>query len=497
MGIEVSWNRREFLMATTAVTVIGPALLAADPQTKPTFRLRGYYTIATRYPTAGLAVWKNILDCMQKDGCNLLIHWVAGSFKSVKFPETWQYNREHENIQSDFTREMIDYAHMQGIRVLLGFTPFGYDGVNRYSSTHPELTSVTRDGKPAAEFGISCWGRSLCPSKEQSQAFMLDYTREMFFDFYPNADGIFFESSDYSTCFCEKCGLNGGAGHFESEFRYVKTISDEIWKKKPDATMVVYPHYFSGDGINTNDGKAKAAQIPFDERWTLFFTPHSTELNADLIGRAKDSIWWDPQPIFGTPESVRNGAMHARHNKFTGYVPSLEAYSFLPTRNESEPWTATKRQVPFGIGWVPNNQSPYDELPIRSIRIAYREFSRNPDLPIDAFRQLLGHEIFGDSTTEQKVSDLLLLQRSVTRDRDWTLPSPITEPLRVKWFAESGQLSNDRKSDLKRNVESLRLIAKRYAGGKGAEAEMARAAQWISDQWTGANAQLLGLEESN
>ena len=31
--------------------------------------------------------------------------------------------------------------------VLLGFTPFGYDGVNQYALEHPELKAVGKDGK--------------------------------------------------------------------------------------------------------------------------------------------------------------------------------------------------------------------------------------------------------------------------------------------------------------------------------------------------------------
>mgnify|MGYP000679787051 CR=1 FL=1 len=54
----------------------------------------------------------------------------------------------------DFVRELIDYAHTKNIRVLLGFTPFGYDGANRYSIDHPELKARKTDGSPVDEFGI-------------------------------------------------------------------------------------------------------------------------------------------------------------------------------------------------------------------------------------------------------------------------------------------------------------------------------------------------------
>lgn len=47
-------HRRTFLAASAAVAA--SQLIAAD-KPKPVFRHRGYYTIGTRLPTAGLAVW--------------------------------------------------------------------------------------------------------------------------------------------------------------------------------------------------------------------------------------------------------------------------------------------------------------------------------------------------------------------------------------------------------------------------------------------------------
>ena len=39
--------------------------------------------------------------------------------------------------------------------------------------------------------------------------------------------------------------------------------------------------------------------------------------------------------------------------------------------------------MPLGFGWLEPGDPPYDELPMRVNRIAYREFSRNPDLPFE------------------------------------------------------------------------------------------------------------------
>jgi hypothetical protein len=174
-------------------------LLAIFTSRAEPFQSRGYYLTMMRMPVMGLPEWKQAVDCFADDGANTLIFWTAGGFKSKKFPITWQYNSDHANITNDFMRELIDYAHTKKIRVLLGFTPFGYDGVNRYALQHPELKARKADGTVVDEFGIHSWGWNLCASKEESQRFMREYISEMVFDFYPNADGLLIESSDYKS----------------------------------------------------------------------------------------------------------------------------------------------------------------------------------------------------------------------------------------------------------------------------------------------------------
>ena len=147
------------------------------------------------------------------------------------------------------------------------------------------------------KFGIGCWGYNLCPSKPESQRFMLDYVREMFFDFYPNADGLMIESSDYAICHCPDCGQR----FFEKEFGFVRQISEEVWAKKPEAMIVVYPHYFSGAEVPGFG--VRAAKLPFDPRWTLFFTPHSAHLDPALIRQARHSLWWDDRPPCVVPRT--------------------------------------------------------------------------------------------------------------------------------------------------------------------------------------------------
>src|SRR5688572_30715739 len=195
---------------STAILLLGAlavsAALAGEeaPPSKP-FDYRGYYFILSRNPGYGLEDYRFILDRMAEDRANLLILWIGGGFPSRRYPETWDHNRDHRNVKENFAGAVIDHARSRGIRVVLGLTPFAYDGVNRYGAAHPELGATTRDGKAAVTGGIHSLGRGLCPSREGSREFMMGYCRELLEDFYPGADGVFLEHSDYGTCECQNC----------------------------------------------------------------------------------------------------------------------------------------------------------------------------------------------------------------------------------------------------------------------------------------------------
>ena len=463
-----------------AAGVFGPRDLQGA---EPPFPLRGYYLTFMRMPTFGLPQWKQIVDCVRADGGNLLLLWMAGGFRSKKFPITWKFNEEHANVRNDFGRELIAYAQGKGIRVLLGFTPFGYDGVNQYPIEHPGLKARKADGGEVDAFGIYCWGHNLCPSKAESQRFMLEYVREMVFDFYPGADGLLVESSDYAACHCADC-----RGHFyEREFRFVRAISDEVWAKKRDATIVVFPHYFSGARQVPGLGVAAAAET-FDPRWSLVFSPHSAPPDERLSRLARSSLWWDDAPALRGPEAVREGARKAKSLGVSGYVPSLEAFSYVPTRpEEGQRYLVGRRRIPFGFGWLRDGQMPYDELPIRVNRIAYREFTANPELLFSNFKNRVAAELFPNAPgAERAVDDLLTLQKVFAQDRSWSQPSPLASPDRVRAMKASGQLTPVRIAGYRAGLDQVRAIEKRHAGAADSGSrELHRIAKWVATLWTG------------
>jgi hypothetical protein len=470
-------------LALLAVTPTGAA--AAPPATGP-FADRGYYLTLTRTPTFGPAAWKRTVDAIKADGGNLVVLWTAGGFKSKKFPATWGHNADHENVRKDFVRDLIDYAHGKGVRVLLGFTPFGYDGVNRMAAAHPEWAATGPDGKPAKPFGIHSWGRNLCPARADVRRFMLDYVTEMYLGFYPAADGLLVESSDYAACHCKDCG----ARFFDNEFATVREISDAVWAAKADATVVVYPHYFTGaeaPGLGV-----RGARRPFDPRWSVFFTPHSAPPDADLTRKARGAIWSDDSPALRTPTEIRAAARRAKALGCSGWVPSFEAFSYVPTKLEDgQKYLVGRRQLPLGLGWLAAGQPPYDELPARVNRVAYREYARDPDLADAAFRAALGTDLFGAAATAEAVDDALAVQRLLVGGRTWWQAAPVACPDRVRALQAAGQLTPDRRAEYGRALGRLREIEHRYRGRGAPFAGLHRPAKWVVDLWAGEVGRLL------
>jgi hypothetical protein len=471
-------RRLAFTLLFFSMAALFPVLIGGTAVAAP-FALRGYYITLMRMPVMGLAEWKQAIDCFAEDDANTLILWTAGGFRSRKFPITWQYNAEHANIQHDFVRELIDYAHAKHIRVLLGFTPFGYDGTNRYPIEHPELKARKPDGSPVDEFGIGSRGWNLCPAKAESQRFMREYIDEMVFDFYPNADGLLIESSDYAICNCPECGPK----YYDHEFKFVRELSDKLWQRKPDATILVFPHYFSGAKVPGLD--ATAAKQPFDPRWGLIFAPHSSHFDAELMAKAKTTVFWSDVTALHTPREVAAAAQTARQHGVTGFVPSLEAFSYVPDRPEAgEPWVVGKRHQPFGFDPTDDGKMPYSALPVRVQRFAYRTFSQNPDTKFAEFEQQLGEHFFGPNASDAKVADLLDLQRIWTIDSDWYWASPLLQPDFFSAHASRLHWPLEKIAMYDQNLIALRTIADRYGNATKATArEMHRLASTIVARW--------------
>jgi len=456
---------RRSVIALLLIMFCAAACGAASP-----FAQRGYYMTFMRMPAFGLAEWKRIVDCIHQDSGNTLLLWTAGGFRSRQFPETWEYNADHKNVQADFVRDLIDYAHTKDIKVLLCFTPFAYDGVNQYTLKRPELRATGKDGKETQFWGMHSWGYNLCPSKPESQRFMLGYVREMFFDFYPNADGLMIESSDYAICHCQDCGTN----FFRREFEFVKEISRVAWSNNPGAMIAVYPHYFTGAKVPGFD--VPAATETFNTNWTLFFTPHSAHIDTALMKRAAHNIYSSDVMSLGMPAKIRDSARLAKKHGISGFIPSCEPFT-CPT---GPPDNRGLRMKPFHFGWLREGEMPLSELPVRVNRIAYREYSRNPDLSDDEFRRVLSKTLFGAEKSEA-VDDALFLNRCCFEGANWFIPPTL--------LADPAAIKPDQAGKAREKLTRLREISSRYANAANpSERELHRIATWIAERWKGQEA---------
>jgi hypothetical protein len=212
-----------------------------------------------------------------------------------------------------------------------------------------------------------------------------------------------------------------------------------------------------------------------------------------LIRQARHSLWWDESPALRRPQDIQQGALRARNAGVTGYVPSLEAYSFVATEaEEGEAWLKGQRQVPWGFGWLKPGESPYDELPIRVNRIAYRGFCRNPDLKVEEFKERLGRDVFGSTSTPQLVEDLLELQAIFASERTWCLSSPLVNPDRVRAMKAQGALTPAKRNEYRAMLAKLRGIVDRHREAKAAgELQLVCIAKWVLSQWEKDNRAIL------
>lgn len=426
----------------------------------PHFPIRGYYTIISRNQLWGLQEWRRFVDCMVEDGCNFLILWIEGGFPSRKFPETWSYNREHPNMSQNFAGELIDYAKSSGLQTVLGFTPYAYDGIACYVKTYPELAGLREDGEIKCSTGIHDVAMVMCPSKERTREVMLEYAREMYFDFYPNADGLFIESSDYGHCLCPECREN----YTLREWEFVSAITNEVWAHNPSARNVVYPLYFQ-----------KNVAEP-DPRYTLFFTPHSAQMTPDVMVIDCDKIYWTM--LFGEElESAKRAAVLAADNGLQGYVPAMETFGITKEING-----VGYRLTPFDVPWAKPGTFEFADLIPSVLRFAYRCHSRQPYMTDEDFVSAVAKKFLAPGQHDA-ARDLIYLCSALQQDyRAWWFRSSLVHPEEF-----DRQYPEDKRVEARqRYAETLSRLAdicRRHQSSRGTAGEMSRIAGWVVQRW--------------
>jgi len=245
----------------------------------------------------------------------------------------------------------------------------------------------------------------------------------------------------------------------------------------------VYPHYFTGQKVPGLD--AIAARQEFDPRWGLAFSPHSSHFNADLIRKARESFYWSDAPILGTPGRIAEAARVARKNGVSGFVPSMEAFSYVTQHPEGgEPGQVGIRRKAFARDTLADGRMPYRALLARTQRFAFREFSHDPALDLAQFQRDLGKYIFGDAASSGATADLLELQRIFTFESDWYWPSPLLDP--EFFLARAKRLNWDlrKRAEYRQNFDTLKTLARKYHSSTNSqEREMSRLSEEVVTRW--------------
>ncbi len=291
---------------------------------------------------------------------------------------------------------------------------------------------------------------------------MAEYAREMIFDFYPNADGLFIESSDYGHCMCSECREN----YAQREWEFVRTITEEVWALNPGARNVIYPLYL----------QQRVAEP--DPRYTLFFTPHSAKMTAEALSVKCDKIYWTM--LFGEElESARQAARLAADNGLQGYVPAMEAFGISREIN------GIRYDLrPFDVPWAEPGTFEFADLILSVMRFAYKCYSQDPYMTCEAFVSAVAEKFFSGGETGP-AGDLLYLCSVLQKDyRAWWFRSALVHPEEFdRQYAEEHR--TEARARYRDVLLRLRGIRDHYASKDGAAGEMARIAGWVVARWDG------------
>lgn len=432
-----------------------------------------YYLTFCRIPTLGLEEWKAAFRDFAEDEVDVVVLWMGGGFASRKYPITWQYNASHLNVREDFVGSLIDYAHTLGIKVLLGFTPYNYDGVNQYYLERPDLKGTQAGGTLMPINGIHSWGYALDPSKEDARTFMLEYARELYFDFYPNADGLMIESADIEV---PSGGGSAGTLYYELEYAFARQLSDEVWARDTDAEIIVYPHYFKGKGLS----------YPWDDRWTLTFNDWAAPLDSSLIALASKTLYFDLNLVHELPLALRESMRKVRSHGVQAYGASHEFFTFDSVRPEFREWANVNLALrPFGFSHLSRDANPYSDPIVAVNRVAFREFARDPDLSLDDFRSSLGAALLG---SESSVSDLLYLHECYYWKRTFFQAGPVASPRAMHDLLERGKLTFEDMARIGSLLDGVPAVRDRLLGSASERARsLAGHAEYILAAWSDAD----------
>jgi hypothetical protein len=394
----------DFWLKADAGSVAFPA---ANAEAQPAIPLRGTYNLACwgLTPRNSLADWKKVIDAIAEDHMNFVFFWLAGLFRSKKFPESFIY--PETPLTNDDIHVLIKYSQDRGIRFYVGSGVFAWFGQDQIAMYHPEAREV---GQPF-----------FCHTLPASRRIVDEYLSELH-DTFPEADGMYLEigcEGDYHCTgpLCQRSLDEFGSKQIgESELSFLREFSEKLWKKNPKLNFfwpIGYPESHRWDvryyqQIRTRMTDPRYFWMEARQNWQL---PDAMGSLRPLNYFSKNTLHWDQyytMPLL----NIRDQARRVVEAGISGYVVAYE------------PGFATAsvygKRIPF----------PVDLIPYRLTRFAYREFTWNPNLSWDEFRARVHRRFFAPEMSEDLVDIMITL-------RDFMRGGPASHPPMVGVNAET------------------------------------------------------------
>ncbi|RKY64521.1 MAG: hypothetical protein DRQ02_11350 [Candidatus Latescibacterota bacterium] len=147
--------------------------------------------------------WREFIQFAAQWQIDSVIIWFPFSYMEGR-AEDWKWP-PRRGMFGPFGKEIVQYAHDQGVQFICGFPLNGYDVGAFILKEHPELQAKIPPELANTPKGKDSVGKVFCPSNETSQQMVQELLNILVEE--TGVDGFNFESGavDYVTCHCPRC----------------------------------------------------------------------------------------------------------------------------------------------------------------------------------------------------------------------------------------------------------------------------------------------------
>jgi len=254
---------------------------------------------------------------------------------------------------------------------------------------------------------------------------MREYVREMAFDFYPEADGLFIESSDYAICHCAECG-RGSSTRVRLRPCHFRRVLGAPARRDRGGVSALFLRREAALRLHRGRGGQASLRPALD----ALLHAHSAALEPALIAR---------------PAARGGGTRH----RAVSTSPTSEPVRRKPARRSAAAmcrrWSATatwcRRPSSASRGWsaddrflrlrlAPRRHESVSRTAGACHSVGLSRAERQPGLAGPGTARAPGPRTLRPRVQSAQVEDLLFLFQVFNTDRDWSVPGALT----TAWF---------------------------------------------------------------